>query len=280
MRVIDILNSNDITYPLDKNIFDDRFIVYHGTSSIYSNQIESKGWIINDYPYDMTDMKEICQICNSISFKGSRAQTEMIKGYCMGDHVSNKPIYFTQDYWIARNYAINPGGESINALLSLIAEFGEMMNSKALIGKHLIYLNKQLNDAIYRNDIDINKFKQKIMNFKDLLSNKELENKLYEIRDKYEKMVQLSSPVVYVVRISPDMFSNWRNIGTINLLDLRSSVDISPSRIIAKFNYPNGVKRFRQPSGLPLPVTWEMDIFKDWLLENRRDYGDFAEFYL
>lgn len=273
-------NSNDITYPLDKNIFDDRFIVYHGTSSIYSNHIESNGWIINDYPYDMIDMKEVYQICNSNGFKGSSAQTEIIKGYCMGDHVSNKPVYFTQDYWIARNYSLIPGGESIGALISLISEFSEMINNKSLIDKHLIYLNKQLNDAIYRNDIAVNEYKQKIINFNGLFLNKDITNKVFEIRDKFEKIVRLSNPVVYAVKVSPDMFSNWRDIEMFRQLDLRSSVDISPSRIIAKINFPNGVKEFRKSVNTPVPVTWNMDKFRDWLFKNKIENKDFAEFYL
>lgn len=280
MMGIDIHNANDITYPLDKNTFDDRFIVYHGTSNIYSNQIESNGWIINDYPYEMEDMEVAYQICNSIGFKGSGAQTEKIKGYCIGDHISHKPAYFTQDYWIARNYSFISGGESIRALLSLITEFSEMINNKTLIDKHVIYLNKQLNDAILRNDIAVNEYRQKISNFEGSLIKEDIKNKLYEIRDKYEKMVQPSNPVVYAVKISPDMFSNWRYIEIFRELNLMSSVDISPSRIIAKINFPNGVNRFRQGFDLPLPVAWDMDKFKDWLFKNKRENKDFAEFYL
>ena len=46
MKIIEINNPNNIIFPLEKEIFENQKVVYHGTWSTFSSMIESKGWIV------------------------------------------------------------------------------------------------------------------------------------------------------------------------------------------------------------------------------------------
>ena len=66
MKTIDINNPNDILFPLPDEIFENPKMLFHGTWSTFSKKLESVGWIINDLPYNMEDVKFVCCVYETL----------------------------------------------------------------------------------------------------------------------------------------------------------------------------------------------------------------------
>ena len=60
--------TDEVCYPLSRDIYEDSRIVYHGTRSSYTEKIETKGWCRNDQPYEIADIKFICELLESLDY--------------------------------------------------------------------------------------------------------------------------------------------------------------------------------------------------------------------
>ena len=146
MEIKTISDPNDIVYPLSQDLFNDSQIVYHGTSSNFTELIEKRGWNVNEQIYDIKDIKYVCDIIESINYFNIKGD-EVLRPFTLGSnnhHVERKLPSFTQDYWIARNYANNPGGETIKAYVSATNNFKFFINDEQLILNHLKKLENDL----------------------------------------------------------------------------------------------------------------------------------------
>ncbi|MHA1278376.1 MAG: hypothetical protein ACTSRC_19075 [Candidatus Helarchaeota archaeon] len=59
MEIKTILSPYNVTYPLDQDIFEQSNVLYHGTSSVFCEKIEKRGWVINQQPFDINEIKYI-----------------------------------------------------------------------------------------------------------------------------------------------------------------------------------------------------------------------------
>lgn len=103
---------------------------------------------------------------------------------------------------------------------------------------------------------------------------------LQTIKNKYFKYVQSHYGVVYAVKVEPDWFKSWSDTSSIIIsdsedpiqlkfgIDLFAKLDIPYENIIARINFPNGITRFRPNPFGPLPTSWNVESFKNWLAQN------------
>lgn len=310
MEIINGTNPYDIIYPLNKDKFEDSRIVYHGTSSNYSKLIESQGWNVNAQIYDISDMKQVCDTFDLIRYSDSKGYVNL-RSYSIGvtnHHIGSKLPSFTHDYWIARNYARNPGGETIKALMSAVEDFDSFSNSEELIINHLSKVQKELDkykrlllkienldppktkkDRENRKSIENNY--DKYYNAISILQNRELLKKsvkqLEKLKKKYRRFFNNHYGVVYVIKVEPAWFINWRepfteisdNNGKVSKLrtpavDLAAIKPIPAENIIARVNFPNQIFYFRPDSSGPFPVSWNIFEFKKWLLDHKWSVDD------
>ena len=224
MEIIKINNPNDIVFPLEQKIFENPKILYHGTWSSFSKKIESVGWIINDLPYDMEDIRFVCYVSEIL---GTTQETYYgtLKYYTQGlgrgsDYL--KPVSLSPNYWIARNFTGFRGGETIHHICEAL---NDLLNS-------------------------------------DKLEEVEYLEKLKRLQKKYRGLTRDGYGVVYLVEVEKDWFANWKNLENEPQTELILKNDLPPGCIKARINFKNGVTPFRPDYAYPLPLPWTLDSFK------------------
>lgn len=115
--IVKILDDpRDILYPLNDFIFDNPNIVYHGTCCGFSQIIETNGWQINNPPYDMDDVKYVCESLDSLGIHDNVYGTLRYFTLGMSNGEAKYPR-FSKNYWLARNFASYKCGETISHLI-------------------------------------------------------------------------------------------------------------------------------------------------------------------
>lgn len=232
MRTIEIDNPNNIIYPLKKEIFENRNICYHGTWNTFSNMIESKGWNINNIPYDMRDVKYICDVCENIGLN-KETYYGVLNSFTLSLGRNNNQIIkyasFSPNYWISRNFVGYRGGETITHILEAT---------------------------------------QEILNY-NKTGDQEYTEMIKKIQDKYEKLIQGGYGVVYAVEIEIDWVSNWKCFDKEPQTEFILKNDIPFECIKVRINYPNGVIPFRPDYDYPLPLMWALEQFTENLKNSK-----------
>ena len=133
-----ILDPDDIIYPLSREFFENPKVVYHGTSSSFSKKLETYGWRENDQPYDIDDIRYICNISELLIYFGNGYA--VLRPFTLGisdAYLNEKRASFTSNYWMARRFASVKGGETINAIFFAIKEFQNLLFSEEKIQNHI-----------------------------------------------------------------------------------------------------------------------------------------------
>jgi len=277
-----IEQSSDVLYPFSKEWYDDPFILYHGTSSIYSESIEHDGWNMNEQPYDIADFQKICNFFEDIGWDGTPKNSgySVLRSFSLGgddNYVDSKPVSFSQIYWTARNYSRNIGGESIHYFFLAIEDILNMCESKQLQDEHRKFLEDELKEFLdmqkktsnpeFLNN-GINRYENFLENFStDFLNNSK--NITIKLQEKYEHFKKIHFPVVYVVKVEPDWFENNDEFDILDdkSLELRAKTNISSSSLIARIDFPNGIDHMTVYSNGSQPVSWEREEWNKRCIE-------------
>ena len=145
-----IESPRDVVYPFDKEVFEDIGIFYHGTSSIYSERIEERGFTTDDIPYSIEDVLRVCESYDSVRFAGfiSGGGYGVLKAFTLGALASHEsqvmPVSFALGYWSARRYARNAGGETIAHIIKAGYEFEELVGDPSKRQAHREHLSNKL----------------------------------------------------------------------------------------------------------------------------------------
>ena len=136
-----IESPRDVLYPFTKETFENVEIFYHGTSKLYSDQIETKGFRFGDSQFDISDVMDVCESYESIGFFGfDTGGYGVLRAYALGAFSSTGethiPVSFACGYWNARRYARNPGGETISHILKATRQFQELIEIPAKMEAH------------------------------------------------------------------------------------------------------------------------------------------------
>ena len=277
-KIID--EPDEVCYPLSREIFNDSKILYHGTSNSYIERIESKGWCKNDQPYEMTDIKSICELMESLDY-GNKGYA-VLRPFTLGVtdyYLKNKMPSFTSNYWMARTFASVPGGETVNNLAGALNDFINFLNSNDLRQKHIDSLTSKFAKydeflkQIKKTDPNIDSFRTMFQKYKkalELIKSKQFLNetlkKTLALKEKYEPFVQNAYGVIYVVRVRPKWFKNWiEPIQPQTRTDFLADITISTETIIAKIFFPKGITAYFPASNVPLPLPWAKEEFKKYI---------------
>lgn len=284
LKLVTIDNPRNVLYPFSKDWYDNPLIVYHGTSSVYSESIEKNGWQMNGQTYDTKDFQKICEFFEDIGWDGTPKNSghSILRSFSLGgedDYVNAKPVSFSQIYWTSRNYSRHVGGESIQALFLAIEDILNIYENKQLQDEHRKSIEDELTKLLDMQNKcknpetlnhGINQYKRFLENFStDFLNNgKNVATELYK---KYEYIKKIHFPIVYVVKVEPAWFEDVMYVGDdfdFKELEIRAKIDIPHSSIIARIDFINGMDYMDIPSGT-YPVLWEKEEWNKCCIERR-----------
>lgn len=129
MLVYKVTNPRSIANPIPRDIRSG-ILVYHGTSAVFADSIERHGFDPARLPYAMQDVLTLNEAHQTFGWWGIDAVAR--GGYLVtgtltvgsgNAHVANKLLAFSYHYEYARDYACEPGGETLSNLLLAIDDF-------------------------------------------------------------------------------------------------------------------------------------------------------------
>ena len=286
MNLFTIDNTKDVLYPLSKDEYDNPRILYHGTSSIFSELIENNGWEFNVLPYDLEDFVTIVDIFKKIGWDGISGDVISLESFTLGgdrSYVQTKTASFTPDYHTARNYSRHPGGESVFFLFNAMEDILKICDDNELRQNHISEIQTELNKNLIMQkkvknpevlDDEISHQKTFLTNLtSDFLTKSK--PVVLELKEKYSQMIKKNIPIVYVIKAEPDyfqegIFENEHFSLRYLQLELRPIVSIPPSSIIAKIIFPNGVVHFKTYMNTVQPLKWQKEEWNEYCVENRQ----------
>jgi hypothetical protein len=222
--IICIEDPRDWSYPFAQWLYDNPCVVYHGTSSAYASVIEREGFMVGHLPFSVKMLQHLIAVCAQLGFRSWSYTT--VRGLSSGTKLSrdaDRPVYFSANFWFARDYATNIGGETIHNALRLSKE---MLDHLARIGKGTSTLGD-------------------------------------EVRDLQHQLLALTAdsfPVVYAVRIDREWIEDETQLergekGSLvpTAVNIACTTSVPSDRLQAKVEYINGAE-----SGYlgPQPTAW------------------------
>jgi hypothetical protein len=243
-----ITNADDRTFPFSRALFENPYIVYHGTWSAYAKRIESEGFGGPALPFDQNDLETIAEALEKAGTLGSYTRTVF----------SNQPgqprtqLSMTGNFWHARAYATDGGGEVVRMVLKDAKDFETLCFGNeqrlALKAGWEEALKKSPGHSLTVRAVEF---------LGDQAALQETCRRVRDARQAIECVVHGGFPVVYAISVEQSWFgetwdrylAQWED-GHRAAVELRCSRDlVSSDRIVAKALYPNGT----DPSFLP---TW------------------------
>lgn len=244
-----VVDPKDIRNPIPFEIRKGMLFVYHGTSLQYTDAIEKQGFKPNQLPYSMEDIETVNNAYKITGWYGiSGRGYPVISVFTTGADKSrtmHKSISFAYHYEYARNYAVNPGGETIENLMIAIDEFKQFIDSELIRRQHVSELQSRLQRfppvLPYKNK-HIEAYK-KILNeqIDASLNLKLLEGlliKISKVQEKYLSIFKNHRPVVYAVRARPEWFDRKPELA----IDMHAVCPIEPKHLFARVDFPNGAE--------------------------------------
>jgi hypothetical protein len=217
----------------------------------------------------MHDIETICGAHESLKFEGfSGDGYAVLKAFTLGmdgSYSKYKPVSFSGSYWRSRNYAANPAGETVASIVRAVDDFESLIKDGELLKKHKAKLQSDLNRRKYHPTI-VTEYQSALNRLDETGYLNQCLKKVRELKEKYEAIAARHSPVVYAVSVEPQSFekagsTEWPDIPAANrerLIEIRPKpgVHVSPDRIAARIDFPNGVDRWLPFFGEILPLPW------------------------
>lgn len=223
MHTVRIDNPDDVRYPFSQDLYDDPTVVYHGTSSCFAAAVEANGFVLGQIPFPVASVQRLVAISDSVNWKSwSRTVVKGLARHAMLDRGYDRAIYFSANYWFARGYATEVGGETVNSAMVLAAEL----------------LESTVRDRLASDDL----------------------NELVAIQTELKDLTAGAIPVVFAVRVDADWLRHpdslerfqFRNLveTEVNIACLKS---VPIDRVLAKAECVNGLN----PGYMnPQPALW------------------------
>lgn len=287
MEVV-VLQPDDIKFPLGKEIWEDKNVWFHGTSSIFIEKIESTGWKSGDLPYSLSDVGRVIEIYDSIRERGTLQDfpaysDSILYSYTMEGNLvefEKRGVSLTRNYWLARNYSRNIGGETINAILEACKFFVRLVRDPFSHGEHIKRLDKEIEDfhkhysskliaRVESLTMQLKRMERRRSNFINTVFLERELGSIEEINRKYERIVKESFPVVYAIEYKTDYTVNkieredpysesWKI-----LPEYRETENyIPPEKIIARIEFKDGITHYRD---FNVVGNWRKDHLLPWI---------------
>lgn len=224
MQVVQIYEPRDWNYPFTQSLYDDPRVIYHGTSSAYAATIEANGFVRGQPPFSISDLRKLVSLADKIRFRSWSYTT--VKGLSSSKQLfaeTDWPIYFSANFWYARDYATSLGGETIH---------------------NAILLAKELLDYMQR----------------DAENNGSILAEVHQLHDYLLSLVANSFPIVYAVRVEPEWLQHESSLEregfgsfVVTEVNIECLISVPATHLLAKVEYVHGAE-----SGYlgPQPTTW------------------------
>jgi len=245
---IEVSEPTDTNNPFPREIVTDFSILYHGTSTIWMDVIESNGFVTGQWPINIKNVMKIIELYEKMGWCGINDDGyNVLRFYSVGrdnEKAKNKSSSFTPAYRRARNYASNSGGETIKAMLIAITDLETYIADGKERKRHERGIKESHSNSKYYLDI---------LKDKNMLNNEIKE--LLKMKIEYEQLLEGNKPVVYAIKTTLAKKEFSINTG----FDIRVNRAIKASDIIGRVDFPNGVERI-----IPYVNNEEMALREFW----------------
>jgi hypothetical protein len=259
MQHIFVNHPEEFGFPLSRDVFEDRHIVFHGTGSKYAERIQSASLRNNHLPYDWHDIRIVAGVARKMALEFSEHEHwPVLNAFTLGagdSYVGDKPISFDVSYWRARNYASIKDSETVTALRGCAEHLLRLCSSPAAQANHLQIAIGQATPSVQARV-------QAFLNGEGLAA---AQSQLKQVLRKYAPDSQTA--VVLVIEAESDQLEDhgtvFRGAARIKTGDmgielrLRNHMHIRPTQIRARIDFPNGTRPWFPFTNMPLPLPWE-----------------------
>jgi hypothetical protein len=272
MVVYDILSPEYDSYPFEQVFYENALVVYHGTSSCYSPVIDIHGFQSRFFHFELQGIEQLMAAYNAIGFEpksGGYWDLQYYSRWAQIDKRTDWCVHLSQNFWFAKCYAVNIGGETARLVLQAVHQFLAFVINDAKRQKHLKRLEHQLKrQNIKQSSLAL--LEQQMYNLQVPHVLNRLQDQVRQLQNKWQNLTEGAFPVVYAIIVAQEWFPQCPEsclrpsiVGSFRMseaTDLECQQSISPEHIVAKAQYVNGTHRGYH---MPSPARWE--VARKWL---------------
>lgn len=249
-----ITNPQDRSYPFNRELFEDPCVLYHGSWSAWAPSIEREGLRRGHLPFDWTD---VATVYNARRAVGQGSYLPMFLGKDYPRTEPPRDVFFSADFWTARSYATDGGGEVVRTTVEEATQFEQLCDDRdvreRLIRHWRAGLAESPGHAATQAALSTLEDDERMAGFQQ------------SVRKSVTRLQALTAggyPTVYAIRVEADWFrprtweqhiEDWESRR--RQVDMRCSArDIATDRLLARVAYPNGTDPDFNAAWC---VTWE-----------------------
>jgi hypothetical protein len=241
----------DPFYPFQRELYDDDHVVYHGTWSTYAPLIKAHGMGRECLAYDQEDIDALCELGWRLGCAGDAKNggVDVLQACAYGFKKGQRPIYLTRNYWCARGFARNRGGETVQHAIVAINGLEQLLADRNLRQSHVAQLREQLRDL--RGEAREVVLEQ-LNSIRDTRLLAEMSQQLAGIAGRIRSLAAHGHPVVYAIKADPRWYQ-WQydshRVGTMEV------ARVPARRIRARADFVNGVEQLSEDTLMPVPCA-------------------------
>ena len=237
-----INDPRDRSYPFSRGLFEDAFVLYHGSWSTWAPSIERHGIRRGDVPFAWTDIAAVYEARRAV---GQGSYLPMFLGKEYPRREPPRDLFFSADFWTARAYATDGGGEVVRTTIEEAMQFERLCLDpdarQRLIQHWRVGLAECPGHAATESALKT---------LHDDARMAALHRVVSETRARLQSLAAGGHPIIYAVRVEADWFrsSTWQQhlddwqAGS-RQVDMRCAArDIPTDRFLARAAYPNGTE--------------------------------------
>jgi hypothetical protein len=266
----------DPFYPFQRELYEDEHVVYHGTWSTYAPLIEAHGMGREYLAYNQEDIDALCKMgwrlgCTGDAMNGG---VDVLQACAYGFKKGKRPIYLTLNYWCARGYARNRGGETVQHALVAIDDLEQLLADRERRRSHAARLRERLRDLTGE---DREVVLEQLDSIRDTRLLAEMSQQLAGIAGRIRSLAAHGHPVVYAIKADPRWYQ-WQYdshpIGTFEV------ARVPARRIRARADFVNGVEQLDEDALMPRPLRWDLKPYLQYVKRHVWDgsLGDHLQF--
>jgi hypothetical protein len=230
-------NCEDNPFKTHEERDDTLFVLYHGTSSMFCDDIERIGFCYDNFKrkYGFA-VCAVVDACNTLYFRPSGFATASLIA------VNDKTVWFTPHFGLARSYASNTGSECIDGALRTAHEFLAFVRDSNRVKRQVEHWENVLKDRHHAET------QQVLDNLRDRQLVEELADKVDKAQSFLKDKTSRGFPVVYAVLAGfstlikttlAELRRRQREDGT-GIADHANS-DVILKEIVGRADFPNGI---------------------------------------
>jgi len=238
-QIHEIGDPDDRRFPFGQAFLEDRLILYHGTRSSWTPTIEPDGFAYGRLPFDWRNVATVFDANRAIG-RGS-----MLPVF-LGEYPAKIPpfdLHLASNFWLARSYATNKGGEVIGQTIREAEQFERIY----LVPQARAELQEHWEEALRQTEHGPTRAGQRVLTDDNVL--RDLYVRVKTAREELSQIVSGGYPVVYAIRVDSSWFGDgWTKYiyefeNALGHETLRCPAnDVTPDRILGKASYPNGTE--------------------------------------